>query len=413
MAFLNKSGSWRGIMLNINEELLKYDLIDVKSVEEKIGIIPDDMKNAIALYNKALEDIKNKNEDIAIIALKKAIAIYPAFYEAMNLMGICYLCLDDENSARRMFKKVIKMEDNSLRASNYLDKLDGKDSTEDNNSINNVRQKKMKKAATETVSWLKSGLSPERNNPYYIKYIVGFLIGIFVICLVWIIIPASSPINFELGNLFKKTEDVSPLVEKLENEKAELSDRLKDANEALKNAMENEKKLRSQIEQYAYWSEILRNLQKLADEGNYKEVVIQIERDLSGLEKPEDIETEINALNNECKPKAVSQFYEAGREIYKSNSKAKSIETYQKSAYEYRMAISIIEELDLKPNILTNVYYYGGKAIALSQYPTKEEAETEALHCFRVVTEVAPRSEMASYAWGRINDIESGKTIKH
>ncbi len=132
-----------------------------------------------------------------------------------------------------------------------------------------------------------------------------------------------------------------------------------------------------------------------------------------GLEKPEDIEAEINDLNNECKPKAVSQFYESGREIYKSNSNSKSIEIYQEAANEYRMAIGIIEELDLKPNILTNVYYYGGKAIALSQYPSKEEAEKEALHCFRVVTEVAPRSEMASYAWGRINDIESGKTIKH
>lgn len=398
-------------MLNIKEELLKYELIDVVSVEEKIGIIPDDMKNAIDLYNKALEDLKSDNEDIAIIALKKAIAIYPAFYEAMNLMGICYLSLDDEYNARRMFNKVIKMEDNSLRASNYLDKLDGK--ITDGDSNNNNRQKKYKKAAIETVSWLKSGLSPERNNPYYIKYILGFLLGILVLSLVWILVPESSPINIDLGNIFKKTESVSPQVEKLEKEKNELTTRLKDANEALKKATDNEKKLQSQLEQYAYWSEILRDLQRLADEGKYKDVVIQIERDLSDLDKPEDIAAEINALNNECKPKAVSQFYEAGREIYRSNANAKSVEIYQEAANEYRMAIAIIEELDLKPNILTNVYYYGGKAIALSQYPSKEEAEKEALHCFRVVTEVAPRSEMASYAWGRINDIEAGRTIKH
>ncbi len=237
--------------------------------------------------------------------------------------------------------------------------------------------------------------------------------GILVLSLVWILVPESSPINIDLGNIFKKTESVSPQVEKLEKEKNELTTRLKDANEALKKATDNEKKLQSQLEQYAYWSEILRDLQRLADEGKYKDVVIQIERDLSDLDKPEDIAAEINALNNECKPKAVSQFYEAGREIYRSNANAKSVEIYQEAANEYRMAIAIIEELDLKPNILTNVYYYGGKAIALSQYPSKEEAEKEALHCFRVVTEVAPRSEMASYAWGRINDIEAGRTIKH
>lgn len=398
-------------MLNINEELSKYESIDVKDVEEKIGMIPDDVKNAIGLYNKALDDLKNNNEDIAIIALKKAIAIYPAFYEAMNLMGICYLSLDDEVNARRLFNKVIKMEDNSLRASDYLNKMDGKISNE--GIENNSRNKKYKKAAADTASWLRSGLSPEKNSPYYIKYILGFLLGIFLLSIVWILVPASSPINIEFGGLFKKVESVSPQIEKLEKEKVELSDRLKDANEALRKATDNEKKLQSQIEENAYWSEILRNLQKLAEKGDYKNVVIQIERDLLGLEKPEDIEAEINDLNNECKPKAVSQFYESGREIYKSNSNSKSIEIYQEAANEYRMAIGIIEELDLKPNILTNVYYYGGKAIALSQYPSKEEAEKEALHCFRVVTEVAPRSEMASYAWGRINDIESGKTIKH
>ena len=399
-------------MLNIKEELSRYELIDVESVEEKIGIIPDDMKNAIDLYNKALEDLKSDNEDIAIIALKKAIAIYPAFYEAMNLMGICYLSLDDEYNARRMFNKVIKMEDNSLRASNYLDKLDGKIS--DGDSSNSARQKKYKKAATETVSWIKSGLTPEGNKPpYYIKYLLGFLLGILTLCLVWILVPESSPISIDIGNIFKKTESVSPQIEKLEKEKTELAGRLKDANEALKKSTEREKELQSQIEQYAYWSEILRDLQKLAGEGNYKDVVIQIERDLSGLEKPSDIAAEISALNDECKPKAVTQFYEAGRVIYRSNSNAKSVETYQEAANEYRMAISIIEELDLKPNILTNVYYYGGKAIALSQDPSKEEAEQEALRCFRIITEVAPGSEMASYAWGRINDIEAGRTIKH
>ncbi|HHU90367.1 MAG TPA: hypothetical protein GXZ22_04840 [Clostridiaceae bacterium] len=398
-------------MLNIKEELSKYELIDIKSVEEKIGIIPDDMKNAIDLYNKALDDLKSDNEDIAIIALKKAIAIYPAFYEAMNLMGLCYLVLGDESNARRMFSKVIKMDDNSLRASEYLDKLDGK--FPDGESSNNTRQKKYKKAAVETVSWLKSGLSPERNSPYYIKYILGFLLGVFALILVWIIVPASSPIRIDFGSIFKKTESVSPQVERLEKEKNELADRLKDANEALRKATENEKKLQTQLEQYAYWSEILRGLQKLEQEGKYRDVVIQIERDLSGLEKPEDIEAEIDALNYECKPKAVSQFYEMGREIYRSNANARSVEVYQEAANEYRMAISIIEELDLKPNILTNVYYYGGKAIALSQHPSKEEAEKEALHCFNVVTEVAPGSELASYAWGRINDIENGKAIKH
>ncbi|NLX63369.1 MAG: tetratricopeptide repeat protein [Clostridiaceae bacterium] len=398
-------------MLNINEELSRYQSIDIQSVEEKIGIIPDDIKNAIDLYNKALDDLKSGNEDIAIIALKKAISIYPAFYEAMNLMGLCYLSMGDEGNARRMFNKVIKMDDNSLRASDYLNKMDGK--VTDDDSGNNTRAKKYNRVAAETISWIKSGLSPEKNSPYYMKYIVGFLLGVLLLSIVWIIVPSSSPIRIDFSGIFKRSENVSPQIAKLEKEKNELADRLKDANEALRKATENEKKLQTQLEQYAYWSAILRSLQKLEQEGKYREVVLQIERDLSGLDKPDDIEAELKALNDECKPKAVSQFYEMGREIYRSNATAQSVEVYQEAANEYRMAISIIEELDLKPSILTSVYYYGGKAIALSQSPSKEEAEKEALRCFKVVTEVEPNSELASYAWGRIHDIENGRPIKH
>jgi tetratricopeptide (TPR) repeat protein len=396
-------------MLDINEELSKFEFIDVEIVEEKIGRIPDDMKNAIDLYNKALDDLRSNNEDIAIIALKKAIAIYPAFYEAMNLMGICFLKLDDEDNARRMFNKVIQMDDNSIRASRYLDQLDGKITSEE---INAAKSKRFRKVAA-TADWLRSGLSPEKNSPYFLKYILGVLIGILAMCLVWIIVPEGSPLSIDFGDLFKKSAETSPEIKKLEAEKAELTTRLRDANEALAQANETEKQLRDQMEQYVHWSAILRNLETLYWEGKYKEVIIQVERDLAGLEIPEDIALEIEALNNKSKPRAISQFYESARSIYKSNSNARSLDLYKESADEFRMAISIIDEMDPKPNIAVDVYYYGGKAIALSQYPSKEAAEEEALRCFNAVIEIAPGSQMASYARSRIRDIEEGRTIKH
>ena len=79
------------------------------------------------------------------------------------------------------------------------------------------------------------------------------------------------------------------------------------------------------------------------------------------------------------------------------------------------MAIRIIEESDELPSNVNavNVYYYGGKAIALSEYPSKEEADKEALRCFEAVIDLAPHSEMASYARNRINDIENGRAIRH
>jgi tetratricopeptide (TPR) repeat protein len=399
-------------MLNISEEMSNFKAIDLENVESKIGKIPEDMKNAIELYNKALEDINNKNEDIAIIALKKAIAIYPAFYEAMNLMGVCFSSLDDEQNARRMFTKVIQMDDNSIRASHYIDQLDGKVSGDETKSKSSWFRDKSR-SNPPMVAWIGNGLSAEKNNPYFLKYVLGFILGVLVICFVWIMVPVDKPIIFDFGKLFTKPVNESGQINGLKSENIELTTRLTEAMDALKAAQATEKQLQDQMDQYVRWSGILRDLQNLAEDGKYKEVVIEIEKQLAGLSLPEDIEKEIIALNNTCKPKAINQFYESAWALYNSNSKTKSLDVYKQSANEYLMAIRIIEELQEKPTYINEIYYYGGKAIALSQSPSAEEANTEAIRCFRAVIATSPNSKLASYSQARINEIQGGKTIRH
>ena len=77
------------------------------------------------------------------------------------------------------------------------------------------------------------------------------------------------------------------------------------------------------------------------------------------------------------------------------------------------MAISIIEETEDTSAYVVEIYYYGGKAIALSQYPSKEQAEAEAINCFETIISKWPNSVFANYSRARINEIEAGKTIKH
>jgi len=396
-------------MINISEELSNFQPIDIESVEQKIGSIPEDMKNAIELYNKALDEISNNNEDIAIIALKKAISIYPAFYEAMNLMGICYVSIGDEDSARAMFKKVIDMDDNSVRASRYLASLDGNVSPE--GVTKSSRRKNQPSGFSTLASWLASGLSPERSKPYFIKYIIGFVAGILAMCLLWIFIPDHSPIIIDVKSALGKSSKEQQVIDQLTKENRDLNNRLTEALQALETAKQTEKNLQDQMEQYIVWADTLRNLQDLAAAGKYKDVVSAVEN-FEG-EPPKKIKDEINNLYNQVKSKAIKQFYDSARNIYNSNAKAQDVEVYKKAADEYRMAIKLIEELNENPAYITEVYYYGGKAIALSQYPSKQEAEAEAVRCFDEVIRIAPGSKLASYARARINQIEAGETIKH
>ena len=76
-------------LLNIRDELQFYPQINLTDLENNGTQIPDNIRNSVILYNKALENLRMGSEDIAIIELKKAISMNSTFYEAMNLLGLC------------------------------------------------------------------------------------------------------------------------------------------------------------------------------------------------------------------------------------------------------------------------------------------------------------------------------------
>jgi len=81
-------------------------MIDLDKLSQANPNIPDNIKNSIVLYNKALEDFRAKSEDIAIIELKKAISLNPDFHEAMNLLGIFYMYIGENDKAAEVFQKL-------------------------------------------------------------------------------------------------------------------------------------------------------------------------------------------------------------------------------------------------------------------------------------------------------------------
>jgi Tfp pilus assembly protein PilF len=78
---------------------------DKNSAKQYIDTVQNDSRklekynDAIKMYNKALNYMKQKSEDMAIIQLKKALEINPKFIEAYNLLTLCYLYLKDNTKA--------------------------------------------------------------------------------------------------------------------------------------------------------------------------------------------------------------------------------------------------------------------------------------------------------------------------
>jgi tetratricopeptide (TPR) repeat protein len=74
----------------------------------------DPPKEALDLYNKALESVKEGNRDKAIEQLKGAVAIHPTFVAALNGLGVQYLRLGKNQDASDAFSKALKITPDSF-----------------------------------------------------------------------------------------------------------------------------------------------------------------------------------------------------------------------------------------------------------------------------------------------------------
>ncbi len=392
-------------MLKLEEELSRFAPIDLKTLESKLGVIPDDVRTSISMYNKAIDDIRNDNEDMAVIALRKAISMYPGFYEAMNLMGLCHVKLGEDEKARELFAGVVRMDDSSLRAKEYLDRMDG--TLPESTSDSRVKHRTRRGVAKALPIWLARGLSPERQGPWGLKYLAGFLLGFLLMGLLWTVKGDAPLFSFNRAQPELQTR-VDALAEENQTLKGDLADTAKD----LANANLIQQTMQDEMAAYKTWTARLGELRAMVVDGAYRDVIMKIEKDYQGLEIPSDIQTEIIAINNEVKPKALKQIYEAASALYKGNAKNKDKAVYQQAMTEFDLAVSIVDQLELKPSYTADLYYMAAKAYFLAGTPNQEEASKLAVDTFNKLIAFAPKTAKANSAATWINEIQAGRSIK-
>lgn len=190
-------------MINLKLEIQSYPPIDMRDLVESGIEVPDNIRNSITLYNKALENIKMDSEDIAIIELKKAISMNSNFHEAMNLLGLCYSYTKDYSKANEIFEKVIEAENNSVKALNYLGQINSNDSTFPvQDAKRNIKKSKRIKADKSEGSWLEGIFNIGKiSKQDILRYMIGFACGALVIFLF------SSPFYFRSKSVMEINKD--------------------------------------------------------------------------------------------------------------------------------------------------------------------------------------------------------------
>lgn len=368
------------MLINLAQELENYPVINLDSLSENSDDIPDKIKNSIILYNKALESLRAGSEDIAIIELKRAISMNPHFYEAMNLLGICYSYVNDTSKAIEMFKKVITSENNGVKALKYLNSVNT-----DNNDIPVSEKGKRKEKGSRKRIYEKKGekaknttLSIKSSRIFNIaKYVVSFAVGaiiVFLLCLPQM--QSSDNIDPATGDSNKNMNDEISSYKMKYNKLDEDYKKLQD-----------EMKVTSKNLDYYKFAIKLYEVEDVISQKKYEDAadMLLLMKTVSFEEREKE---KLDRMFSDIMPKAASTAYNDGYDFYKAKKyqealrKLSKVEIYKKD----------FEKIDA-------VLYYMGKC-----YKELNDSRN-AVAMFQRILNDYPQSRYCGYAKGWLKEL--------
>ncbi len=82
------------------------------------------LNDAITIYNEAITYLKARNDDLAVIRLKKALDINPMFIEAINLLSFCYILQKKYKNASLLLEVALNIDPSNHVAKTYMLEID-------------------------------------------------------------------------------------------------------------------------------------------------------------------------------------------------------------------------------------------------------------------------------------------------
>ena len=151
----------------------------------------DNIKQACKKYNQALVYCRQDSRDLAVIQLKKVLALNPKFIRAHHLLALLYMNMEEWEKARRELSKCQVIDTSNTTTLRYLKEVDKMLAPDDG-----AKSKKKKNIAKESVEY-RSGnetiiqpmnVKEQKSSSAMVNLLVGLAIGVAVAC--FLILPA-------------------------------------------------------------------------------------------------------------------------------------------------------------------------------------------------------------------------------
>lgn len=385
-------------MIDLKKELQNYSQIDMKRLEDEGGDLPDNIKNSIILYNKALESLQSGSEDIAVIELKKAIALNQDFYEAINLLGVCYSYLNDQQKAVEMFERVVNAENNGVRALSYINQINnaqGAVAAASTNKKKGAENKKRLAKSKEPKKFIQTSQQADQytgqqqtqnknkvpllHDKHKLKLIaISFIAGL--------ILPLLIVLPILKGNSSKEIAKISGEKDELLSQVEELNgkyDQLSKVNENL------EKELQAANAKVDYYKFSLKlfEVKELADNKKYEEAADTLIL-LKTIEFQDEEKSKFEEMYKDIMPRAAESAYNKAYTKYINR--------------EFEEALKLFEKVRLYDENYSRIdaalYYMGRSYKELNN-------SRNAIAMFQQILDNYPNSYYYTYAKYRINEL--------
>lgn len=347
----------------------------------------DTLNQTIKKYNSALLSAKQRNEDLAIIQLKKVISLNPHFVKALQLLALLYMKSGENEKALKCLQKASKIDVSNTTTLRYLHEL---------GDINNSVKEENRTGSRDTVRNAETAVFPrttyKEDKPniwVFINLIIGVAVG--VLAVFFLIVPTVK--NNYINQLKNKEVEYSAELNKskqtysdLETENTQLQEKVKD--------------LQAQIDSFEVveYDDTIYNglftaaklyMTDLTDNSGGLDYV-KIANALSKVTVDKLDKQEAKDLYNQIKTatysEASAELYEEGHNYYSNRKYDEALESLNK-AYEY------------DPDNVDAIYF-----IARS-YHQKSDDEN-AKKYYTIITENYPDSSRASEAAERLAELQ-------
>ena len=132
------------------------------------------LNDAVGMFNQALEHIKQKSDDLAIIQLKKAVETNPRFIDALNLLTLCYLIQNDKEKASATSERVLALDALNPVALNYYSILHPNNRARPRKPAAPLQQSR---PISESGPYKTMNLEEKKRTNFHIAEILFFIIG--------------------------------------------------------------------------------------------------------------------------------------------------------------------------------------------------------------------------------------------